>query len=88
MVKKVSFNAKRPTEQPPPAGIDQWVENIGPGTSEPTKRLTIDVSRSLHRRIKSQCALQNLVMADEIRDLLEKRFPASGSIPTMGGGES
>jgi hypothetical protein len=86
MVKKVSFNAKRPTEQPPPAEIDNWVGNREPGTLEPTKRLTIDVSRSLHRRIKSQCALQNLVMADEIRDLLEKRFPDLHQ--NLGGGES
>jgi hypothetical protein len=69
MVKKVNFGAKRPTDQPPPTAVDNWVENREPGASEPTKRLTIDVSRSLHRRIKSQCALQNLVMADEIRDV-------------------
>lgn len=85
MVKKVMFGAKRPTDQPP-AAVDNWVENREPGATEPTKRLTIDVSRSLHRRIKSQCALQNLVMADEIRDLLEKRFP--GPSLNQGGGES
>ena len=78
MVKKVSFGAKRPTDQPPPAKIEDWVKARGPGTQEPAKRLTIDVSISLHRRIKSQCALQNLVMADEIRALLETRFPEPG----------
>ena len=51
-------------------------EPRGLPTSEPTKRLTIDVPLSLHKRIKSQCAMQNLVMADEIRELLERRFPA------------
>ena len=40
------------------------------------KRLTIDVSKDLHKRIKSQCVMENLVMADEIRALLERRFPA------------
>ncbi len=42
------------------------------------KRLTIDVPLSLHKRIKSQCAIENLIMADVVRDLLEKRFPPGG----------
>lgn len=77
MVKKVSFGAKRPTEPTPTTDIDKWVEDRQPGSPEPTKRFTIDVPISLHKRIKSQCALQNLVMAEVIRDLLEKRFPKS-----------
>lgn len=39
------------------------------------KRLTIDVPISLHRRVKSRCTLENLVMAETIRELLEQRFP-------------
>jgi len=39
------------------------------------KRFTIDVPARLHRRIKAQCALQGVKMADEIRRLLEERFP-------------
>jgi hypothetical protein len=39
------------------------------------KRFTIDVPEHLHRRIKAQCALQGVKMADEIRRLLEERFP-------------
>ena len=42
---------------------------------ESMKRLTIDIPASLHSRIKSQCALQGSKMADEIRLLLEERFP-------------
>lgn len=75
-MKKIDFSAKRPTTPSPPAEIDHWVENQSP--IEPMKRLTIDVPMSLHRRIKSQCALDNLVMADVIRDLLDKRFPPRG----------
>jgi hypothetical protein len=73
-MKKVSFGGKRPTIGPSPPGaeIDNWVANQA---TEPMKRLTIDVPISLHKRIKSQCALENLVMAEEIRSLLEKRFP-------------
>jgi hypothetical protein len=74
--KKVNFGSQRPSEPPPAtAEIDNWVESRAPAAVEPMKRLTIDVPISLHKRIKSQCALQNLVMAEEIRSLLEKRFP-------------
>jgi hypothetical protein len=41
---------------------------------EAMKRLTIDVPASLHARIKSQCALRGVKMADEVRGLLEKHF--------------
>lgn len=38
------------------------------------KRLTIDVTESLHAQIKSRCALRGVKMADEIRALLERHF--------------
>ena len=38
------------------------------------KRLTIDVPLALHKRIKTQCAMNGDKMADVIRDLLEKQF--------------
>lgn len=44
--------------------------------AEPMKRFTIDVSAVLHRRIKAQCATRGTKMADVIRDLLEREFPA------------
>ena len=69
-MKKVSFGAKRPS-QVEPTSVDDWVQD-----REPTKRLTIDVPVSLHKRIKSQCAVNDLKMADAIRDLLAERFPA------------
>ena len=74
MSKKISFNAKRPSVQPA-GNVDDWVAGHETSKSEPMKRLTIDVPLGLHKRIKSQCAMQNLVMADEIRELLERRFP-------------
>lgn len=42
---------------------------------EAMKRFTIDVSESLHKRIKSQCAMRGVKMADVIREMLEKEFP-------------
>ena len=80
-MKRVTFSSKRPSTVSP-STADDWVEDRAAISSEPTKRLTIDVRISLHKRIKSQCAMQNLVMADEIRDLLEQRFPEpSGTEP-------
>jgi hypothetical protein len=73
-MKRVEFGAKRPSE-PEGRNLDAWVQGGTPDAREPTKRLTIDVSISLHKRIKSQCALENLIMADEIRELLDRRFP-------------
>ncbi len=75
-MKKVSFSGKRPETPPPVGDVDHWVANQT--GVEPMKRLTIDVPISLHRRIKSQCALGNLVMADVIRELLDQRFPPRG----------
>ncbi|HVX09918.1 MAG TPA: hypothetical protein VHC22_01835 [Pirellulales bacterium] len=80
--KKVTFSSRRPSEGLSTSAIDKWVQHRDTAPPEPDeprkikmKRLTIDVSPSLHRRIKSQCAINNLQMADEIRDLLEKHFP-------------
>ena len=73
MSKKVAFSPK-----PAPATTpDQWVENRTPegGAGERIKRLTIDIPMSLHVRIKTQCASRGTKMADEIRALLEERFP-------------
>jgi hypothetical protein len=40
------------------------------------KRFTIDVPVSLHTRIKTQCAMQGVKMADVLRELLDREFPA------------
>lgn len=44
---------------------------------EKMTRFTFDVSESLHRRIKVQCATRGVKMADVVRDFLEREFPAS-----------
>ncbi len=72
MIKRVQFAGRR--NGPAPAEIDHWVQNRGQQPGEKIKRLTVDVPISLHRRIKSQCALDNVIMADAIRDLLYERF--------------
>jgi hypothetical protein len=47
--------------------------------AEPMKRFTIDVPLSLHRRIKTQCAMRGDKMADVIREMLEREFAAQKS---------
>ena len=44
---------------------------------EKMARFTIDVPESLHRRVKMQCAARGQKMANMMRDLLEREFPAS-----------
>jgi hypothetical protein len=79
-MKKVRFGMK-PKPSRRPASPDAWVkapqdegEPNRQENKEPQKRLTIDIPVSLHKRVKSQCALQNLNMADVVREMLEKRF--------------
>jgi hypothetical protein len=69
--KEVKLGAK---PQRKPATADEWVESGRNG--DQMKRFTIDVPLALHRRIKVQCAERGSNMADEIRTLLEKHFPA------------
>lgn len=84
-MKKVTFGG-RPSNATP-GNVDDWVLNREVAPRELTKRFTIDVPVSLHKRIKASCAMQNLVMADVIRDLLIHRFPPETS-PSEGKGAS
>lgn len=87
ITKTVAF--KSPSK-PKPINPDDWVAERPdpdvpeprsgevvpiPATPEAMKRFTIDVSESLHKRIKAQCAMRGLKMADVIREMLEKEFP-------------
>ena len=73
--KKIEFGTK-PTNQPTPAAVDTWVESRSAGetATEVMKRLTIDIPESLHRRIKSQCAMRGTKIADEVRELLLQKY--------------
>jgi len=78
MSKKVSFAAK-PSNRATSTDADKWVEHRETPVTEsgePMKRLTIDVSSSLHRRLKISCAQRGSKMADEIRTLLEQHYQA------------
>ncbi|ACV69782.1 plasmid partition protein ParG [Desulfohalobium retbaense] len=73
MAKKVGLGP-RPTRK---AKSDQsqnaWVSGADQG-AEAKKRLTIDISESLHRRIKADCASRGTKIADEVRALLAEKF--------------
>lgn len=74
MSKSISFD--RPAKQPTP---ESWVLAHPLPAGLPTKRLTVDVPETLHRRIKIQCAQHGVNMADVVRELLEQRFPQAAS---------
>lgn len=83
MSKKITFAAKPNPKQA--ASADKWVDNrttietAEASETMPMKRLTFDIPEPLHRRIKTQCASQGIRMTDELRLLLEKRFPEQGT---------
>lgn len=74
MNKKVALGVKPVAMRANAPQIDEWVKSR---ETETMKRLTIDIPVSLHTRIKSQCALRGVKMADQVRELLEKQFPSS-----------
>lgn len=50
-------------------------EGFVQGAKGATIRLNLNIPRSLHARIKSQCALQGRNMTEAIMELLETHFP-------------
>mgnify|MGYP000852486604 CR=1 FL=1 len=73
MSKTVTFGAKpkKPVSVP---SADTWVDHH---RVEGTKRLTLDISASLHTRMKISCATSGTKMAEEIREILEERYPVA-----------
>ncbi len=71
--KKIAIGTK-PTNKPARLLVDTWVKSRAAGEAEVMKRLTIDIPESLHRTIKSQCALRGTKIADEVRELLLKKY--------------
>jgi hypothetical protein len=85
-MKKVAMTAARPRVAAP---VDEWVQSrLGqddepraapepaPIPREPTKRLTIDIPAGLHRRLKLGATERDLNIADVVRELIAREFPA------------
>ena len=70
--KKIDFGTK-PTSKPA-VPADAWVDQRTTGEVEAMKRLTIDIPESLHRSIKSQCAMRGTKIADEVREILRQKY--------------
>lgn len=70
MSKSITFD--RPAKPKTP---ESWVLAKPKAAGENTKRLTFDIPETMHRRIKLQCVVEGVHMADVIRELIEQRFP-------------
>lgn len=74
MSKKISIGTK-PMVKAALSAADTWVENRGlDNENEPMKRLTIDIPASLHRAIKTQCAMRGSKISEELRELLLLKY--------------
>lgn len=76
MKKKTTFTPKPANTQATPASLDAFVGlHTETPPREKMKRLTIDISPTLHRRVKAGCAARGIEMADLMRQFLEREFP-------------
>jgi hypothetical protein len=57
-------------------GVEPHLHGHGTPPAVKMKRFTIDVPQELHARVKIACAQRGLNMADELRRILERDFPA------------
>jgi len=73
--KKVAFGTKPAKTATPAADANQWVERR---ETEPTKRLTLEIPASLHKKIKAKTAMRGTTMIAEITALLEERYGTDG----------
>ncbi|WP_273758594.1 plasmid partition protein ParG [Bartonella sp. AU55XJBT] len=73
MNKKIKIGMK-PTNKSIPLTADAWVGSHKGNTSGEMKRLTIDIPETLHRLMKVSCASRGTKMADEVRELLTKKY--------------
>lgn len=75
-MKKTTFVPKPSNSPTKSASLDAFVGlQPAPERHEKMKRLTIDISPSLHRRVKAGCAARGIEMADFLRQFLEREFP-------------
>ncbi len=67
---------QRPSKKTPPSpnALDSFVNSDKAIT---VRRLNLNISSSLHARIKSKCALEGRDMTKALIEMLEARFPES-----------
>lgn len=78
--KKVEFGT-----QPSPRTLDELVQSRAEGQDstatlvdaperEATRRVSVDLQLSLHRKLKLHCVQSGVLMADYVRDLIAQQF--------------
>lgn len=75
-VKRLTHSAQIPSK-PRHANADEWVSGETAAKlakTDKTKRLALDLSEDLHRRIKLACTARGSSMVEEITKLLEMEF--------------
>ena len=75
MTKKTISISKKPGATKEQNNVDDWVTHRETSQEIKMKRLTIDIPQDLHSRIKVDCAARGKKMADEIREILNQKFP-------------
>ena len=73
VVEIAATSRERGTAAADSLAADRWVK--GSPTDSDTVRLTIDIDRALHRRVRIHCAESGEKMADVVRAMLGERFP-------------
>ena len=88
MSKRVALSVAKPRIE---ANVEGWIKDRhgheGQGTSaavpeapaaapEPTVRLTFDVPKSLHKRLKQGALDRDVAIADVLREMIAREFPA------------
>lgn len=84
MSKRVQLTVAQPRIVTP---VDDWVSTRHghdetsatvpvPTPPEETKRLTFDIPKSMHKRLKQGSMDREMAIADIIRGLIDKEFPA------------
>jgi len=79
MTKKDFSNlSHEPIKKAPAAGkaaaVDAWAKT-GDREKEPSRRLTVDIPISLHRRIKSTCVANDENMTEVVTQILLDKYP-------------
>lgn len=73
--KKIDIGGRPSLKQQPGEDMDAWVnQNKVDGKDKSMKRLTVDIPESLHRQLKSDCAMRGTKIADEIRKMLANKY--------------
>jgi hypothetical protein len=74
-----AFVHGKPAEQPAPtlsASVVEEAPKPAPVPKVPMKRLTFDIPATTHMRMKLACVAEGKDMAEELRAMIEQRWPA------------